>query len=231
MEKIKVLYVEDEPFLGKIVKESLESRSFDVHMVADGARVMDALLQFQPDICVLDVMLPHRDGFSLAEDIRRDKPYVPIIFLTAKNQTEDVLKGFAAGGNDYLRKPFSMEELIARLHNLLTLSRSKNHSGARTALETVALGTFEFLPQKYELRRGDQMRKLSAREADLLKILLENRNFTVTRKEILLRVWGDDNFFNSRNLDVYITKLREYLRDDPGIEIITIKGVGYHFVA
>jgi DNA-binding response OmpR family regulator len=229
MQKIKLLYVEDEPFLGKIVKESLESRAFEVRMVADGDAVMPALEQFEPDICVLDVMLPNRDGFSLAVEMRRLRPALPIVFVTAKTQTEDVLQGFAAGGNDYVRKPFSMEELIVRLHNLLALAKG----GARPTPapgEAVAVGRYEFLPLKYELRLGEKNRKLSAREADLLKILIANRNFTVARKDILLKVWGDDNFFNSRNLDVYITKLRDYLRDDPAIEIITIKGVGYHFV-
>jgi DNA-binding response OmpR family regulator len=229
MKNIKLLYVEDEPFLGKIVKESLESRAFEVHMVADGAKVMPALAHFQPDICVLDVMLPNRDGFSLAEEIRRLKPSLPIVFVTAKTQTEDVLQGFATGGNDYLRKPFSMEELIARLHNLLALAQGR--SAAADPQGAVSIGKYEFLPLKYELRLGKKTRKLSAREADLLKILIAHRNFTVARKDILLKVWGDDNFFNSRNLDVYITKLRDYLREDPAIEIITIKGVGYHFVA
>ncbi|MCW5924148.1 MAG: response regulator transcription factor [Saprospiraceae bacterium] len=226
---IKLLYVEDEPFLGKIVKESLESRGFEVVMVADGAKVLTALGQFQPDICVLDVMLPNRDGFSLAAEMRRTRPALPIVFVTAKTQTEDVLQGFAAGGNDYLRKPFSMEELIVRLHNLLALTHGRpTHTDPNEASK---IGQYEFLPLKYELRKGDHIRKLSAREADLLKMLVEHRNFTVARKDILLRLWGDDNFFNSRNLDVYITKLRDFLRDDPSIEIITIKGVGYHFVA
>ena len=225
MSAIKLLYVEDEPFLGKIVKESLESRQFEVCMVADGAQVMRALTDFQPEICVLDVMLPNRDGFSLGEEIRAQQPGLPIVFVTAKAQVEDVLKGFASGGNDYLRKPFRMEELIARIHNLLAMSRGK----AAPSGDVVPIGQYNFHPLKYELHLGESSRKLSAREADLLKILLENRNFTVARKEILLKVWGDDNFFNSRNLDVYITKLRDYFREDPGIKIITIKGVGYHF--
>lgn len=228
MKNIKLLYVEDEPFLGKIVKESLESRHFEVCMVTDGAQVMDALRDFQPDICVLDVMLPNRDGFSIGEEIRAENPELPIVFVTAKAQTEDVLKGFASGGNDYVRKPFSMEELIVRLQNLLTLTQARKAAGSANS-DSVRIGQYEFLPLKYELRLADSARKLSAREADLLKILLENRNFTVTRKEILLKVWGDDNFFNSRNLDVYITKLRDYFREDASIEIITIKGVGYHF--
>jgi len=231
METTRLLYVEDEPFLGKIVKESLESRGFEVLMIADGAEVMAAFERFRPDICVLDVMLPHRDGFSLAQDIRRRQPAIPIIFLTAKAQTDDVLKGFAAGGNDYLRKPFSLEELIVRLHNLLALTQGKSVTPApMQPNEAVPIGQYRFFPLKYELRFGDEVRKLSAREADLLKILLEHRNFTAARKDILLQLWGDDNIFNSRNLDVYITKLRHYLREDPAIEIITIKGVGYHFV-
>ena len=229
---IKILYVEDEPFLGKIVRESLESRAFEVLMVTDGARVIAALAQFKPDICVLDVMLPHRDGFSIAGEIRRNHPGLPILFLTAKDQTEDVLKGFASGGNDYVRKPFSMEELIVRVNNLVALSKGKN-TAAQRPNDAIAIGQYEFFPLKYELRFAPdgKSRKLSAREADLLKVLVEHRNFTVPRKDILLRLWGDDNFFNSRNLDVYITKLRDYLRQDPAIEIITIKGVGYHFVA
>lgn len=227
MSKIKLLYVEDEPFLGKIVKESLESRQFEVCMVADGAQVIQALHDFKPNICVLDVMLPNRDGFSLGTEIRAKNPDLPIVFVTAKTQTEDVLKGFSSGGNDFLRKPFSMEELIVRLHNLLALVQGKGTAPS----EVVSIGKYRFYPLKYELHLGETARKLSAREADLLKILLENRNFTVARKDILLKVWGDDHFFNSRNLDVYITKLRDYFKEDPEIKIITIKGVGYHFTA
>ena len=227
MSRTKLLYVEDEPFLGKIVKESLESRRFEVHMVEDGAMVMQALEHFEPDICVLDVMLPNRDGFSIGAEIRTKKPHLPIVFVTAKTQVDDVLQGFASGGNDYLRKPFSMEELIVRLNNLLALSQGN----AATNSDSVQIGKYEFHPMKYELHLGESIRKLSAREADLLKILLENRNFTVARKDILIKVWGDDHFFNSRNLDVYITKLRECFKDDPEIRIITIKGVGYHFNA
>lgn len=228
---VKILYVEDEPFLGKIVKESLEHRAFEVRMITDGARVLAALGQFKPDICVLDVMLPNRDGFSLAADIRRDHPELPILFLTAKDQTEDVLRGFAAGGNDYVRKPFSLEELIVRVNNLLALAKGKT-AVPLNPNEGIPVGQYLFLPLKYELRYtpDGSARKLSAREAELLKILVDHQNFTVPRKDILVQVWGDDHFFNSRNLDVYITKLRDYLRRDPAIEIITIKGVGYHFV-
>ena len=227
MAKIKVLYVEDEPFLGRIVKESLESRDFVVSMATDGKDVMDLFRKSQPNICVLDIMLPHMDGYSLAQNIRQINPAIPIIFVTAKTQTEDLIKGFESGGNDYLRKPFSMEELIVRISNLLRLTK-----GERTSpTETVSIGKFEFIPNRYELKTGDAIRKLSHREAMLLQVLSENKNTIVTRKDVLLRVWGDDSFFNSRNLDVYITKLRDLLKEDPSVEIITIKGVGYHFVA
>ena len=225
MSKTKILYVEDEPFLGRIVKESLEVRDFDVRMVTDGSRVMSAFEESKPDICVLDIMLPNKDGYSIAQSIRQINPAVPIIFVTAKTQTEDLIKGFEVGGNDYLRKPFSMEELIVRVNNLLQLTQKLSANPK----ESIALGKFEFAPQRYELRKDGKAKKLSHREAVLLQILAENQNTNIDRKAILLRVWGDDSFFNSRNLDVYITKLRDYLKDDPSIEIITIKGVGYHF--
>ncbi len=223
----KILYVEDEPFLGKIVKESLESRQFEVCMVADGREVLDQFKAFQPVICVLDVMLPHRDGYALAQDIRQLNPEMPIIFLTAKTQTEDVLKGFQAGGNDYVRKPFSMEELIVRIQNLLQLTHTK--SALTPVNGGISLGSYTFYPHKYELHRADSLRKLSHRETELLSILAEHLNFTVSRRDILMRVWSDDSFFNSRNLDVYITRLRDYLREDSTLEIVTLKGVGYLF--
>ncbi len=227
---IKILYVEDEPFLGKIVKESLESRQFDVKMVADGALVMAEFELFQPDICVLDVMLPNVDGFTLGHELRKKNPQLPILFLTAKTQTEDVLKGFESGGNDYIRKPFSMEELIVRVQNLVKITHSNLGLTAPSVFESKAIGKYAFIPQRYELRIGENARKLSHRESELLKILDENRHFTVLRKDILLKIWGDDSFYNSRNLDVYITKLRDYFKEDSTIQIMTIKGVGYNFI-
>jgi DNA-binding response OmpR family regulator len=227
MKKVKVLYVEDEPFLGRIVKESLQSRDFDVTMITDGKDVLDAFQRVQPDICVLDIMLPSKDGYALASEIRKMRPDHPLIFVTAKTQTEDLIKGFEAGGNDFIRKPFSMEELIVRMNNLLHLVQSKSNASQ----EVFTIGRYEFEPSRYELRVNGNIRKLSHRESTLLKMLTENRNATIYRKNILLQLWGDDSFFNSRNLDVYITKLRDYLKEDPSIEIITIKGVGYHFTA
>ncbi len=226
MAKTKILYVEDEPFLGKIVKESLETRQFEVNMVTDGKEVMAVFANSKPDIAVLDVMLPHKDGYTLAKEIRQLNATIPIIFVTAKTLTDDLIKGFEVGGNDYLRKPFSMEELIVRINNLLQLTQKQSNSPK----EEIMIGKFKFAPQRYELRKDGNMRKLSHREAMLLQILAENQNSNIDRKIILMRVWGDDSFFNSRNLDVYITKLREFLREDSTIEIITIKGIGYRFV-
>ncbi len=229
MEKIKILYVEDEPFLGKIVNESLQSRGFEVLMIKDGKDVMDAYRQFQPQICVLDVMLPNVDGFTLGEEIKKLTPEQPIIFLTAKNQTEDLVKGFQSGGNDYVKKPFSMEELIIRIKNLLQLTQ--NHSFESPSKNNYfEIGQYVFDPNKYELSIGTEARNLSHREAELLKIFAKNPNQAVERRDILKKIWGDDSFFNSRNLDVYITKLRGYLKEDPKVQIITLKGVGYRFV-
>lgn len=222
-----ILYVEDEPFLGRIVKESLESRDFQVHMVTDGKDAVSLFRSVQPQICVLDIMLPNKDGYTIASEIRSLNAEVPIIFVTAKTQTEDVVKGFETGGNDYLRKPFSMEELIVRVNNLLRLSKQK--SGEKPA--STVMGSYTFHPGRYELHHGDVVRKLSHREAVLLGVLSESQNTVIQRKDILMRVWGDDSFFNSRNLDVYVTKLRDYLRDDPAVQIVTIKGVGYRFIS
>lgn len=227
MNKTTIFYVEDEVFLAKIVKESLESRGFEVIMENQGKEALTAFRNCQPDICVLDVMLPDRDGFEIADEIRRTHEKIPIIFLTAKTQTEDVLKGFLAGGNDYVRKPFSMEELIARIQNLLQLSTG---TSGKILPDTVNLGKFQFQVKRQLLQGGVAERKLSYREAALLHLLFENREKIIDRRDILNLLWGNDSFFNSRNLDVYITKLRNYLREDPSLEIITIKGIGYRFV-
>ncbi|MBL7756444.1 MAG: response regulator transcription factor [Chitinophagaceae bacterium] len=227
MSNIKVLYVEDELFLGKIVKESLESRGFEVAMESDGARAVDLFKKFQPEVCVLDVMLPNKDGFAIADEIRQLDEEVPIIFLTAKIQTEDVVKGFGLGANDYIRKPFSMEELIVRIQNAL---RRKTEAPQKLTGDSVNLGRLVFHLNRQVLSNGVEERKLSYRESELLKLLAENRDKVIDRKDILNLLWGNDSFFNSRNLDVYITKLRSYLKDDPSLEIITIKGIGYRFV-
>ena len=179
-------------------------------------------------LIMLDVQMPEMDGFEVARILKsnpRTKD-ISIIFVTAKVQTEDLLKGFEVGGNDYLRKPFSMEELIVRINNLLQLAGGSKNTVSQ---DSISIGQYHFVPVRYELRIGDRIKQLSHRESTLLQALIENKNATVLRKDILMKLWGDDSFFNSRNLDVYITKLRDYLKEDPAIKIITIKGIGYHF--
>lgn len=227
MGRIKILYAEDELFLGKIVKETLESRGFEVVMETNGAAVLDAFKKEQPDICVLDVMMPNRNGFEVAEDIRAINDDVPIIFLTAKTQTEDLVRGFKTGGNDYIRKPFSMEELIVRMENAL---RVKKDGANPITTDSIAIGKYTFYLNRQVLVYQAEERRLSYRESELVKYLWQNRNNIIDRRDILQAIWGNDSFFNSRNLDVYITKLRGYLKADESVEILTIKGVGYRFV-
>ena len=221
----KILYAEDELFLGKIVKESLESRGYEVLMEADGNKVLSHFLADKPAVCVLDIMLPNKDGFVIAEEIRKFDADVPIIFLTAKTQTEDLVKGFKTGGNDYIRKPFSLEELIVRIENVL---KKKNRPVQDNA--AVNIGEYIFQSHRQLLKHDAEEKKLSFRETELLKILYDNRDRIIDRKDILNLLWGNDNFFNSRNLDVYITRLRGYLKKDDNLQIITVKGVGYRFV-
>ncbi len=226
MKKTKVLYVEDETFLAKIVSETLETRGYEVEWEEDGAKAVQRFTESAPDVCVLDVMLPNKDGFAIADEIRDKNADVPIIFLTAKSATADVVSGFKTGANDYIRKPFSMEELIVRIENVL---RGKTGVAVEEK-EEVAIGGYTFNRKRQTLHHATEQRKLSYREAELLNLLYEHRDKIVERSEILTLLWGSDSFFNSRTLDVYITKLRGYLKHDPSVEIITIKGIGYRFV-
>jgi DNA-binding response OmpR family regulator len=225
MKKPKVFYVEDEIFLAKIVSETLQSRGYEVLMETDGAKAVEKFEKSDADVCVLDIMLPNKDGFAIADEIREKDALVPIIFLSAKSESSDVINGFKVGGNDYIRKPFSMEELIVRIENVI---RQQPPSVAQS--NEVALGKFTFNINRQILIDGKEEKKLSYRESELLKLLYQNKDNILERKEILTLLWGSDSFFNSRNLDVYITKLRNYLKSDTSIEIITIKGIGYRFV-
>ena len=228
MSKIRILYVEDELFLGKIVRESLETRNYEVVMETDGAAVLESFKKSRPDVCVLDILLPNKDGFAIAEEIRAVDQLVPIIFLTAKTQTNDLVKGFSIGANDYIRKPFSMEELIVRIDN--ALKHRNNGAKEEAQQEQLRLGKSLFHLNRQLLISGNEEKKLSFRESELLKLLYQNRERIIDRKDILNLLWGNDSFFNSRNLDVYIAKLRGYLKPDESIEILTIKGVGYRFI-
>lgn len=224
---IKILYVEDEIFLGKIVFETLISRGFHVQMETDGNLVLNAFEKFAPDICVLDIMLPNKNGFELASEIRKKNQKIPIIFLTAKTQTDDVVKGFKLGANDYIRKPFSMEELIVRIESIFKLPAVDFFPRKDAILN---IGKFIFDPNNQLLTISNETLKLSFRETELLQYLFLSNHSIIQRKDLMNHIWGNDSFFNSRNLDVYITKLRGYLKNDPSIQIITIKGVGYRFV-
>ena len=224
--RTRILYIEDEQFLGKIVSESLESEGFEVRWETDGAAVMGQLSAFGPDICVIDIMLPNVDGYTLCRQIRSGFPSMPILFLTAKTETKDLVEGFEAGGTDYVRKPFSLEELVVRIHNqlqIMTGSGKINQSNP----EEIQLGKYRLFPRRYELQAPSQLIRLSQRNMQILTLLASSPNGVTDRKELLLSVWGDDSFFNSRNLDVYIRKIRGYLKEDPNIEIQTLKGKGY----
>ncbi len=227
--KRKILYIEDEPYLARIVKDTLEMRGYEVLHKTDGNKVMEHVSSFAPDICLLDVMLPNVDGYSIANHIRNADPDLPVIFLTAKTQPNDIVKGFSSGGTDYLKKPFSMEELIVRIENQLKL-RKRESNNLQSLPDEVALKQYTFYPGRYELHTPEAVIKLSNRESQILGMLCANKNNTTDRRTLLQEVWGDDSFFNSRNLDVYIRKLRGYFEGAEGIEIVTLKGKGYHFV-
>ena len=225
----KILYVEDEAFLAKIVKESLERIGHEVIHFADGKNVDKAFQEIKPDICILDIMLPYKNGYEIAKDIRIVDQNVPIIFLTAKSQTHDLVEGFQSGGNDYIKKPFSMEELQVRITNLMKLSKGSNTKKETNA--SISIGkTYTFHPLKHQLSSPQKLKILSHKESQILQLLCDKMNTTLERKEILLKVWNDDSYFNSRNLDVYIRKLRSYLEQDDAVKIMTLKGVGYHFM-
>ena len=225
-----ILFVEDELNLAEIVKESLESRGFAVHHHATAAAALQAYHSIKPDLILLDVMLPDADGFAVARQIRSADLQTPLIFLTAKSLPQDVVTGFENGGNDYLKKPFSMEELIVRIRALTSRGQTLFTSPAGKETQ-IAIGTcYSFHHHLGELVQGGQVIALTAREAELLKLLLLNKNQVVERSTILLRIWNNDDFFSGRSLDVFISRLRRYLCHDAGVKIINVRGIGYKLV-
>ncbi|KPM48797.1 response regulator transcription factor [Jiulongibacter sediminis] len=222
---LKVLYLEDEPSLAKIVVETLQSRGMEILHLKTGERALETVQVFHPDVCVFDVMLPGKDGFETGVQFRGAGVETPILFLTAKSLTEDVLKGFKSGGNDYLKKPFSLEELIVRIENLHHLHSREEEAFKRPP--EIKLGDFTFDPKKQIIQGPEKVQSLSFRETQLLLMLASKKGEIVSRKDILDTIWGDDHFFNSRNLDVYITRLRGYFKSSDSVQIITLKGVGY----
>ena len=223
--------VEDEVILGQVIKETLELRGFDIVHCVNGVEGWELFKSFAPDLCIVDVMMPRKDGISLVKDIRTINEQVPIIFLTAKSQTEDVLQGFRAGADDYMKKPFSMEELLMRINVLLKRSAPVLHKKEESKQAQYSIGDFCLLPYKNELTyRNTTAIKLSQRETDLLQLLVLSANEIVLRKDVLLKLWGEDNFFNARNMDVYISKLRKHFEKDSSIEIINVRGVGFKLI-
>jgi DNA-binding response OmpR family regulator len=221
--KIKVLYVEDEEVLAMLVRDHLVRNGFEVFWTPNGNEAELMFAENKPDLCILDIMLPGKNGFEIGKSIRQADKAVPIIFLTAKSEAKDVVEGFKSGGNDYLKKPFSLDELMARVNNLLNMAGKVSNGQYR-------IGSLSFDPVRMIIHHDEQSVSLSHRENELLKMLIEMAGKPVERKQILLDLWGDDHFFNSRNLDVYITRLRKYLKMDPDVQLITLKGVGYQLV-
>lgn len=226
----KVLLVEDEQALGQIIKDSLENRGFEVVYIEDGSLAYAAYIKEKPSILILDVMLPIESGLQIAVKIRIEDKHTPILFLTARTMPNDVLNGYMAGGNDYLKKPFDMEELIVRIKVLLNQNRLFEENNDDFIKGTVAIGEYSFEVMRCQLSYKGMVKKLTSREAEVLKILYQNRNRLLDRKAFLIQVWGNDDFFSSRSLDVFITKLRKYLKQDPTVQLINHRGFGYKLV-
>lgn len=222
-----ILLAEDEQSLGSIIAENLESAGFLVTHVLSGQEVLAALKQQGFSLLILDVMMPGMTGFEVAREIRRSDSSVPILFLTSKTMPQDVVDGFESGGNDYLRKPFAMQELVVRIRVLLSDGRLLKKPEPPAP---VNIGLYKFDPVKQQLLFNLRVQALTSREAELLWLLYENRQELNSKKKILETIWGDDNFFNSRTLDVFITKLRKHLQEDKEVQIINVRGVGYKLV-
>ena len=226
-EKLRILLCEDDENLGMLLREYLQAKGYTTELCPDGDAGYKAFLKAKFDICVLDVMMPKKDGFTLAQEIRNTNADVPIIFLTAKTLKEDILEGFKIGADDYIIKPFSMEELVMRIEAIIRRTRGKKSKESTV----YRIGKFTFDTQKQLLCLGDEQRKLTTKENELLALLCSHANEILQRDFALKTIWIDDNYFNARSMDVYITKLRKHLKDDPQIEIINIHGKGYKLIA
>ena len=225
-EKLKILLCEDDENLGMLLREYLQAKGFTTELCADGELGYKAFLKTKFDICVLDVMMPKKDGFTLAKEIRNSNQDIPIIFLTAKTLKEDILEGFKIGADDYITKPFSMEELVFRIEAIIRRTKGKKNKESTV----YRIGKFTFDTQKQLLCLGDDQRKLTTKENELLALLCSHANEILQRDFALKTIWIDNNYFNARSMDVYITKLRKHLKDDPQIEIINIHGKGYKLI-
>jgi two-component system OmpR family response regulator len=224
MNELKVLLAEDDENLGTLLREYLIAKKYDADLYTNGEIAYKNFVKKHYDLCILDIMMPIKDGYTLAKEIRMTNTDIPIIFLTAKSQKDDILEGFKAGCDDYISKPFSMEELIYRIEAILR--RTSKH-GKFNAQKEFTIGQYHFDTEKQLLSYDEKVFKLTTKETELLKLLCLNKNSILERNFALKTIWIDDNYFNARSMDVYIAKLRKYLKDDPAIEIINIHGKGF----
>lgn len=225
--KIKILLAEDDENLGLLLKEYLIAKGFDTDLFPDGETAYHGFMRNHYQVCLLDVMMPKKDGFTLAKDIRMINADIPVIFLTAKNLKEDVIEGFKIGADDYMTKPFSMEELIFRIEAILRRISNETQPNDQNIFK---VGLYTFDVRKQILSHDNDEVKLTTKESELLRLLVVNANKVLERNYALKAIWIDDNYFNARSMDVYITKLRKHLKDDPSVEIINVHGKGYKLI-
>jgi DNA-binding response OmpR family regulator len=224
---VKILLAEDDENLGALLREYLIAKGLKTDLFVNGVLALEGFKKEKYDICILDVMMPKMDGFTLAREIKKINSKVPFIFLTAKSLKDDVIEGFALGADDYMTKPFSMEELLFRIKAIL---RRTNNNNSYETNETFVIGDYTFDSQKQILKYGDKEQKLTTKESDLLKLLSNNMNNVLERNFALKTIWQEDSYFNARSMDVYITKLRKYLKEDNSIQILNIHGKGYKLI-
>lgn len=224
----RILLVEDDPNLGMLLQDYLQLKGkFDVVLSVDGDEGLRAFTKQDFDLCILDVMMPKKDGFTLGKEIRKINENVPIIFATAKAMMEDKAAAYSLGGDDYITKPFRIEELLLRINALLKRVQSKGDDENISPQTTFVIGDYTFDYTTQLINYKGQQQKLSTKEAELLKLLCLKKNAVLTREEALLSIWHDDNYFNGRSMDVFLSKLRKYLREDPKVEILNVHGKGY----
>jgi DNA-binding response OmpR family regulator len=223
----KILLAEDDSNLGVLLRTYLAAKNYDTILAMNGKSALKAFSSETFDLCILDIMMPEMDGLVLAKSIRNINPSIPVIFLTAKNQKEDIIEGFKTGADDYITKPFSMEELLYRIEAILRRITSKETSKIE---DVYRIGVYSFDHKRQLLTHGDQTTSLTTKESELLKLLCRHKNEILERNYALRSIWIDDNYFNARSMDVYITRLRKYLKKDPSVKILNIHGRGYRLI-
>lgn len=226
--ELKVLLAEDDKNLGAVLKAYLEAKGYQTTLCINGKEAFDIFNKKKIDFCIVDVMMPVKDGFTLAQEIRKLDKHIPILFLTAKSLQEDKIRGFEIGGDDYLTKPFSMEELLMRMKAILRRVYEGEGTDDKSTIYKIGKLTFDHNRQLLTSSAGES--KLTSKEAELLRLLCENANDVLDRSVALNRIWQDDSYFNARSMDVYITKLRKYLKEDPAVELLNVHGIGFKLI-